>query len=345
MGLALSPKQSQPPHSLDTLGVRTGVTFLLTLVFVLLVGAGCSRSMAADPETEWPAHLVGTWSNKKGDFKTISLGLRSDGRGVMSSAVFPMLARWQATAKGVHVRVTFPAEEMLGQVREYDFAYDMHYKALMLETESGMQMLTKIASEEPEDLEAKVEAGMIEERQLRESRRPPHVESTSTRADLIARLPSLLECRGKTSPSFSISLPDQGWSISATAWENHRSGKVTFRLAVLALKQSVESPSTTLKQTRLREEVVPELPTLYRMPTPSLKSLQSWLDKNDFKHSLYITLGKSIWEIEQQQKLLLIEPVKDIKKLARAIDYLLSETFAVGNGKLRVFTRKRADMG
>lgn len=323
---------------------RVSAVLLLAGFVVLLLGS-VNPLAAADPAPLRPAHFVGTWSNKKGEFQTLNIGLRSDGRGVFATAVFPMLTRWQATPQGLHLRTTLPSEGGLGRVVEYDLEYNQKHDVLLFRTKDGVQTLVKVDSDEPKDLEAQVEASLVAESKRFKRSEPGNLVPVTGRDELLAYLPILVDIKHVIPKELDISAPKQGWKIHVVNRESRTTKTPEAYVAVSLLDQGVAKPGAVLKTTRYRNETLPELPLNYKMADADRKALEGWLDQQGLKHSLYDTLGKSIWSIDKRDQRLLIGPIAGVGATVRVLEHLLRESFHAESGGYRVLTNDEVGAG
>lgn len=302
-----------------------GLLFLSGLLLLLLHGNG--RVMAGLAASSWPEHFVGSWSNQEGEFKTINLGLRADGRGFLNASIFTFLVRWEATENGILLKATMPMEDAFGQFVEYPLVYNPEQNVLIFPNKEEMQKLEKIADEEPEDLERRLEEDLLDRRKRREDRYSVRTVSFAQRNDFLPYLPGLFSQEGTGRIEVTISSGGHGAHFRVVGWGKSpvENGLYFF---VPVLTRAADFSDSVVSETKYQNEAIPELPIRFKMNESALDALKVRLDSSGIEHSPLMTIGKTLWTIEAYQEQLQIGPVRDENDLIAMTEFLLSETFA-----------------
>ena len=327
-----SPSPQEPPiQSADAESQRprkkknwvwTGAIGILFLVLFLLNFDKLGEVVAGLSGPSHPSQFIGTWSNKKGEFQTVTLGLRADGRGVMGASILPMLVRWEGVKDGIRVRAMLPTEGGMGRFIEYILAYDAKQEALLLSGKEGAQRLVKIDSKEPEDVESRVEESLRKENTRAENRLAQETIYFQRRQELLSKLPELVQSEG-------IVLSDKGqaWRIVIAHWDRPNSSPGSY-LTVTTLTRGDDAPGGATKLTRYRDENVASLPIRFQMEAAALSGLKKKLDELSIKSEATALVRKSLWDIKGSWDGLQTGFILDQGTLITLVEYLLNETYA-----------------
>jgi hypothetical protein len=303
----------------------SGYACLMALAAVLWILAGLKIEPAEDPARLWPPHLCGTWSNQEGEFKTINLGLRNDGRGTLSTAMFPMIVRWEATDEGVKLKATLPTEDTLGQTVDYRLTYDEVRTELLLQSEKRTERLVKVSEEQPVDLEEQVEEAILKKKQQMDAAHTVVVK-TLDRSTLMAKLGEFVDSESY----FKIRHQEEGWYLRVDKFS-------TSYITLTSTVRSVAVPSMTMMRYRYRSETLPaDLTTVFELHAERLSHLLEKAQQADFKVSEQNLVGKSIWNVEEYLGHRVISGIDTDEALLDLTQYLITETFAGSTGVFEV---------
>lgn len=306
-----------------------GLVFLAGLLLLILVGAGLFRSGILDLVTEakpvYPKQFVGTWSNNQGEFKTLNLGLREDGRGTLATAMLPMLVRWEATAEGISLKATMPSEDTMGQVINYHLRYDEPRNTLLLQGEKTTQQLAKISDEQPEDLEQRVLDALLKRKQQMKDTARWKVTTLGKR-DLKRKIDDLV----KAEASFKVHHPEDGWYFTANKYSFSNSSSVMVSTTLNALPEL--SPASMHYRYRDDDPLPATLNPLFQLDSNRLEQLEELTHQSGFKLSKHTLVGKSIWQVEEFLDHRIISQIRSGQEVRDLIGYLLDETFANSAG-------------
>jgi hypothetical protein len=302
--------------------VGTAVALVL-LVFGLFRSGVFEKLSSAGPV--YPQRYVGSWSNQQGEFRTLNLGLRSDGRGTLATAMFPMIVRWEATDEGVKLKATMPSQDTMGQTVDYRLTYDKARNELLLLGEKRTERLVKVSEEQPEDLEEQVEEAILRQKQRLDAAHTV-VVTTLDRSALMAKLGEFVAGESY----FKIRHPEEGWYFRVDKFS-------TVNIALTTTVRSVAAPSKTTMRYRYRSETIPaDLTSVFELNAERLNRLLEKARQAGFEVSEQNLVGKSIWEIEEYLGHRVISGIDTDEALLDLTQYLITETFADSTGVFEV---------
>jgi len=297
---------------------------LSTLIYLLLISTSYSSQ---EP------NFVGMWSNQKGSFSTLNLGLRGDGRGLLSTAVYSLLVRWVKTEDGIRIRTTSPMEESLGTFTTTELIFDKEKNTLIIDKSDSDKVLYKVSEKEPEDHEKKLVQHLLqkrqEEREEREERKNNEKLKTNELSSIDEIIISINELLRKKNRHIFITNKKDNWYIYISSnWFNGLyQGNLQIKTLVLS-----NGEDNILTSRKCRKCEVPDLPTIYQLSNLKISNLKSNFENNDlsFIKSKYISVN--IWNIVNYNEALDIANIKGTDLLTSMVEYLLKETYKESSG-------------
>lgn len=276
-------------------------------------------------------NFAGVWSNEQGEFKTFSVALRKDGRGIVSTAIVSAPLRWEQKNDGILIKATLDR-----RVSELFLYYDRDRNVFLLKKgdSSRDNILRKISNEEPPDIEAQIES---QERQEAEKRKINWDKTVlNSRAELIADLSRRMRQFDGTGIYYVNIRPEGQKAHFRVGYVNYH-----FDVSVLTLDKRIDKPSGAVATWEGLPEP-PNLPTRYRMPDSNLQALESMLKEGGYKYSLGTAVGRGLWEVETYRRELHIHPDKDRDKILRAVEFIVNNTLREWSGPYVVSTPIKA---
>lgn len=271
----------------------------------------------------------GVWSNQKGEFKTLTISLRKDGRGTFSTAIFSVPLRWEKKDNGIQVKAT-----LNGDVSEIFFLYDSEKNTFTVKgagAESA-NVLKKVSNDEPPDIEAEIIQRAEKEQEKFKAEHKMETTTFTSRTALIADLANRIRgFEGNGIFHVYVRPLDKKWQFIIT-YVNHNLGGT-----VVTDWKSVEKPNSTLKSSRMKLPKPPDLPTRYQMSDATRIALVNKLTEGQYQFTTETIVGRSLWAVESyMSELHFIHPDTDRAKMIGIVEYLVNEAYGEWSGPYEV---------
>ncbi|OGW35657.1 MAG: hypothetical protein A2X58_14060 [Nitrospirae bacterium GWC2_56_14] len=286
-----------------------------SLKFLHLVQLKQDPADARDPLSG----LIGSWSNGRAEFRTLSFHLRRDGRGVFGTAVMSTLLRWSRTDSGILLKIAGG-----GKIEEMRLAYDPDSRTITYQKPDGTtEVFSRISLKEPPDIEAEAENKRRQE-QKSGLVSTKHQEEFPTREGLLERLHSWAGVTSQPSNGLRgfVRSSDSSWQVNVTFFMQK------YFVEVPIIQKSIDSRSPGINYTPCDADgEEPNIPTRFSLRKAHETALRAWLNTNGLAFSQYAQRAESPWQIEGYFRTISIGPIADRHTLFSVTNYLINDLF------------------
>ncbi len=247
------------------------------------------------------------------------------------------IIRWSVTDKGIVLRGRDIDLRGRGKnlPRELQLEFDPTDQTLHFELDKQKKMkLWKISSEEPPDLEAKMEKERLEKAKeadaVMNSRTVSHDEKLADKQKLLDALAKTVNQKpAQTSDSQDIranmSPSDGVWNCIVTICSD------SYFVGISVLEKEKKNRSPGLDYEPYKGALPDALPTVFALPEETVKKLIEWLTQQGIKFEDHRSVARGFWEIEGFSRDIGFSFEKGQKeKLLKTVEYLINDLFPKG---------------